>query len=93
MSNAEKFNEQIIELIREHFPAALKGDIHTTMECAAAMSIALGGMLAFAHRLNGQVAARSVLQSIIGNLIQNAEQIDTKAGETLRKATETLKLN
>lgn len=91
--SSEKFNESIIALIQEHHPAAMKGDINSTLACAAEMSVALGGMLAFAHRLNGQVVARTVLQSIIGNIIQSAEAIDTEAGKTLRKYAESLKLN
>lgn len=91
--SSEKFNEAVISLIQEHHPAAMKGDINSTLECAAAISVALGGMLAFSHRLNGQVVARTVLQSIIGNIISNAEAIDTEAGKTLRKYAESLKLN
>jgi hypothetical protein len=82
---ALEFNEDLINLIRKHYPRALQGDIEQNSRCASNIAVALGGMVAFAYRLNGQVIGRSVMQSIITSIINNAASIDQKAGDLIRQ--------
>jgi hypothetical protein len=92
-STALAFNEELIGLIRKHYPGALKGDIEQNSACASDMSVALGGILAFAFRLNGAVAGRSVLQIICQRIVENATAIDKNAGDMIRKELPNLTLN
>lgn len=85
MRKSVQFNNDLIALIQEHYPRAIKGDIEQNARCAADIAVALGGLVAFAYRLNGEVAGRSALQGIIQAIIKNVAEIDQKAAELIRK--------
>jgi hypothetical protein len=55
--------------------------------------MALGAMLAFAFRLNGEVIGRTVLQTIVSRIVENATAIHPKSGEVIRNALPTMKVN
>lgn len=80
-----EFNEDMINLIRKHYPKALSGDIEQNARCAADMAVAIGGMIAFGYRLNGEVVGRSVLQTVIKRIIDNAAAVDAKAAAHIRR--------
>jgi hypothetical protein len=81
---AEEFQEDIIGLIRKHYPRALQGDITQSDACAAQIGMALGGMLAQAYRLNGEVIGRGVYQTIMTRIVETASAIDDTAGAAIR---------
>lgn len=84
--NPLEFQDDIVSLIRKHFPGALKGNIEQNSACANQLAICMGGILAFAFRMNGEVVGRTVLQTMIKTIIENASAIDAKAGETIRQS-------
>ena len=86
LKNPLEFQEDVIGLINKHFPRAMKGDIDQNSACAAQLALAMGGILAFAFRMNGEVIGRTVLQTMIKAIIENATAIDAKAGETIRQS-------
>lgn len=81
-----EFQKDILGLIAKHYPGATKGHIEQNSVCAAQMAMAMGGILAFAFRMNGEVVGRTVLQTMIKTIIENATAIDAKAGETIRQS-------
>jgi len=83
-SAAEEFQEDIIGLIRKHYPRALQGDMMQSDACAAAMGMALGGVLAQTYRLNGEVIGRGVYQTIMTRIVETASAIDEEAGASIR---------
>lgn len=89
MNASEKFQEEIVELIRKRYPKALQGDIGQNAEAAAAVAVALGGLLAFSFRMNGEVLGRTTLQSVVKTLIENAAAIDAKSAEIIRRELPT----
>ncbi len=84
--NPLEFQEDVINLITKHFPGAIKGNVEQNLTCAAQLAMAMGGILAFAFRMNGEVIGRTVLQTMIKTIIENATAIDAKAGETIRQS-------
>lgn len=76
-----RFNNELIALIRKEYPGALKGDLEENAACARDISVALGGMIAFAYKLNGAVAGRTTLQGIVKAIIENMAAIDEKASQ------------
>lgn len=78
-------NQDIIHAIKKHYPRALSGDIEENAACASAISVALGGMVAQAYRLNGAVAGRTTLQGIVGAIMENIEAVDAEASKRARK--------
>jgi len=90
---AHAFNEAIIKQIGHYYPGAIKGNIEHNAAAAAALSVALGGLLAFAFRLNGEVVGRSVLQAVVSDICKNATAIDAKAGELIRANLPKVLLN
>lgn len=83
-TSAEEFQEDIIGLIRKHYPRALQGDMMQSDACAGQIGMALGGLLAQAYRLNGEVIGRSVYQTIITRIVETATAIDDAAGAAIR---------
>lgn len=86
MNASEKFSEELIDLINKRYPKALKGDIGQHAEATNAVAVAMGGLLAFSFRLNGEVLGRTTVQSVVKTIIENAAAIDTKAAEIIRKS-------
>lgn len=86
MNASEKFSEELIELIRKRYPKALQGDIGQHAEATNAVAVAMGGLLAFSFRLNGEVLGRTTLQSVVKTIIENASAIDAKGAEIIRKS-------
>lgn len=86
MSPSEKFQQEIMDLVHKRYPKAMRGDIGENTEAAAALATALGGLLAFAFRLNGEVIGRTVLQTIVHEIVENAAAIDEKNGAIIRNA-------
>lgn len=84
--NPLEFQEDIIGLINKHYPRAMKGNIEDNNACAAQLAMTMGGILAFAFRMNGEVIGRTVLQTMVKAIIDNATAIDAKAGETIRQS-------
>lgn len=87
------FQREIIDLIRRHYPSAIRGDVEQNSNCAAELAMSLGAMLAFAFRLNGEVIGRTVLQTIVSRIVENATAIDKKSGDAIRDALPTIRLN
>lgn len=85
-----QFNRDVIDLIRKHYPKALQGDIEQNARCADALCVAIGGVLAFAFRLNGEVIGRTVLQTIVKRIVVDAASIDKKSGDIIRTSLPTL---
>lgn len=85
MSASAEFNNDLISLIRKHYPKAIQGDIQQNAECANAMAIALGGLVAFAYSLNGEVAGRSTMATIVTVITKHAASISEKAALRLRQ--------
>lgn len=50
---ADRFGEDILVLIRQHYPQALQGDGEQAAQCSIELSVALGGLLAFALKFGG----------------------------------------
>lgn len=86
MIQEKEFADDIIGLIRKHFPKALRGDVEQSERCAANLAIALGGMLAQSFRLNGPVIGRTILQTITNKIIETASAIDNETGDDIRSA-------
>lgn len=82
--NPLEFQEDVINLIGKHFPRAMKGDVEQNSLCASQLAMCMGGVLAFAFRLNGPVIGRSVLQTMIHKIVENATAIDQNAGDIIR---------
>lgn len=82
--NPLEFQEDVINLIMKHYPGATKGNIEQNSAAASQLAMCMGGILAFAFRLNGEVIGRTVMQTMIRAIIENATAIDAKAGETIR---------
>lgn len=80
------FNQDIIKLIRQHYPKALQGDIEQNTQCANDMAVAMGALLAFAFRMNGDVIGRTVLQTMVKRIVDDATSIDAKAGAAIRQS-------
>ena len=87
------FQREILDLIRRHYPSAVRGDVEQNATCSAELTMALGAMLAFAFRLNGEVIGRTVLQTIVSRIVENATAIHPKSGEVIRNALPTMKVN
>lgn len=92
-TRSETFTEELMELIRKRFPGSLSGDVKRHAEATAALTIAIGGMVAFAYRLNGEVLGRTALQEVIKGIVKNAADIDQKAAEQIRKDLPSLLLH
>lgn len=86
MNASEKFTEELIDLIQKRYPKAMKGDIGQHAEATNAVAVAMGGLLAFSFRLNGEVFGRTTLQSVVKAIVENAAAIDSKGAEIIRKA-------
>lgn len=89
---SEAFQSDVIELIRKYYPAATKGGIDDCAGAAHDLSMSIGAMVAFAFRLNGQVVGRTILQSIIKNIIENAAAIDPKSEQMIRDEIKKISL-
>lgn len=85
------FQREILDLIRRHYPSAIRGDVEQNATCSAELAMALGAMLAFAFRLNGEVIGRTVLATITQKIIENATAIDAEAGAAIRHNLSTSK--
>lgn len=84
---AEKeFSEDIIGLIRKHFPKALRGDVQQSEACANNLAIAMGGMLAQSFRLNGPVIGRTMIAGMVNKIIETATAIDSETGDGIKSA-------
>jgi hypothetical protein len=86
MNASEKFNEEILDLIKKRYQKALQGDIGQHAEATNAIAVAMGGLLAFSFRLNGEVFGRTTLQSVVKTIIENAAAIDSRGAEIIRKS-------
>lgn len=82
--NPLEFQEDVLNLIAKHYPRALKGSVEQNAGCAGQLAMCMGGVLAFAFRLNGEVIGRTVLQTMIQRIIENATAIDQNAGDIIR---------
>lgn len=82
---SEAFQLDVMELLRKHYPAATKGGIEDCAAAAHDLSMALGAMLAFAFRMNGQVVGRTILQAVVKNIIENAAAIDASCETMIRE--------
>lgn len=83
-NNPLQFQEDVIKLIGKHYPSAMKGDVEQNSRCAGELAMCMGGILALAFRLNGPVIGRSVMQTMIHKIVENATAIDQKAGDIIR---------
>jgi hypothetical protein len=90
MNASEKFTEELVELIYKRYPKALQGDIGQHAEATNAMAVAIAGMIAFSFRLNGEVMARTTLQSVVKKIVETAGEIDAKAGELIKQSIPTI---
>lgn len=79
------FQKDLITIIGVHFPGAIKGNIEQNDRAAGELAMALGGLLAFAFQLNGPVIGRTVLNTIVTKIIENATTINQQAGEIIRQ--------
>lgn len=86
MKNPIAFQEDVLNLIKKHYPGAIKGNIEQNSQCASELAMTMGAVLAFAFRLNGEVIGRSVLQTMVQRIIENATSIDQKAGDIIRNS-------
>lgn len=84
--NPLEFQQDVLNLIAKHYPGATKGNVEQNSLCAAELAMCMGGILAFAFRLNGEVIGRSVLQTMVQRIIENATAIDQKAGDIIRNS-------
>lgn len=84
MKDPLAFQKDLLGIINKHTPGAIKGNIEQNSTAAAQLAMTLGAILAFAFRLNGEVIGRTVLQTIITTIIENAAAIDAKAGDLIR---------
>lgn len=82
--NPLEFQEDVLNLINKHYPGAIKGNVEQNSRCASELAMCMGGVLAFAFRLNGEVIGRSVLQTMVQKIIENATAIDQKSGDIIR---------
>lgn len=82
---SEAFQLDIMELLQKHYPGAIRGNIEDNAGAAHDLSIALGAMLAFAYRLNGEVVGRTVLETVIKNIVENAAAVDASAETMIRE--------
>lgn len=90
---SEAFQLEVMALLRTHYPAAIKGGIEDNAAAAHDLSMALGAMLAFAFRMNGEVVGRTVLQSVIKNIIDNAVAIDASNETMIREEIRKIGMN
>jgi len=90
MDLSEKFNQELVELIRKRYPQALSGNIEQNEAVANALAVAMGGIMALAFRLNGEVIGRTVLQTMVKRIIENASTIDANAGAIIRQSIPTI---
>lgn len=81
---SEAFQLGIMELIAKHYPGAIKGNIDDNAGAAHDLSVSIGAIVAFAYRLNGEVAGRTVLENIVRNILENATAIDASAETMIR---------
>lgn len=86
MLQEKEFADDIIGLIRKHFPKALRGDVEQSERCAANLATAMGGMLAQSFRLNGPVIGRTILQTMMNKITETAAAIDAETGDNIRSA-------
>lgn len=70
-------------LIEKHYPRALHGGIEDSAGAASDLAMVLGALLAFGFRLNGAVVGRSILETIIKQITENAAAIDQKSAEMI----------
>jgi hypothetical protein len=84
--NPLEFQEDVLNLINKHYPGAIKGNVEQNSACAAQLAMCMGGILAFAFRLNGEVIGRSVMHTMVTTIIENATSIDAKAGDVIRNS-------
>jgi hypothetical protein len=82
--NPLEFQEDVLNLINKHYPSAIKGNVEQNAACASQLAMCMGGILAFAFRLNGEVIGRTVLQTMVKTIVENATAIDAKAGDVIR---------
>lgn len=82
--NPLEFQEDILSLIAKHYPGATKGNVEHNSLCASELAMCMGGILALAFRLNGEVIGRTVLQTMVQKIVENATAIDAKAGDVIR---------
>lgn len=82
--NPLEFQEDILNLIGKHYPGATKGNLEQNNQCAGELAMCMGAILAFAFRLNGPVIGRTVLQTMVLKIIENATNIDQTAGDSIR---------
>ncbi len=71
-------------LIERHYPKALHGGVEESAAAAHDLAMVLGAIVAFSFRLNGAVAGRTVLETIIKQITENAAAIDAKSAEMIR---------
>lgn len=79
-----KFQETIINLIKVNFPRALAGGFDESNQCASEIALVLGAILAQTYRLNGNVIGRTVLDTIIKRIVENAAAVNPEAGAAIR---------
>ena len=84
--NPLEFQEDILNLMRKHYPRGLAGVVDQADACASDLAMVLGAVLAQSFRLNGEVIGRTVLQTIVQKIVENATAIDAQAGETIRNS-------
>jgi hypothetical protein len=83
--DALAFQNDLLTMLRVHFPGATKGNVEQNDRAAGELAMALGGLLAFAFQLNGPVIGRTVLNTIVTKIIENATAINKEAGELIRQ--------
>jgi hypothetical protein len=84
--NPLEFQEDVLNLIGKHYPGATKGNVEQNSQCAGELAMCMGAILAFAFRLNGPVIGRTVLQTMVTKIVENATAIDQTAGDTIRNS-------
>lgn len=82
----KEFQEDIIGLIRKHFPKALQGNVEQADRCASMLAVTMGGMLAQSFRLNGPVLGRTMVHTMIQKVIETATAIDSETGDGIKSA-------
>ena len=85
------FQRELLGLINARFPGATRGNVEQNDQASAELAMALGALLAFAFRLNGEVIGRTVLNTITTKIIENATAIDDEAGGAIRLHLEKTK--
>lgn len=88
----QAFQEAVMLLIRTHHPGAMKGSIEDSARCASDLAMVLGAMLAFSFRLNGEVVGRTVLESAIRGILENAAAIDESSATMIREQIGKIRL-